>query len=200
MPISRPVLLALIATILAAAAFLATSSSRQASAPAPAPAVKQPKPAVKKPAKADAAAKPAAKAEAKAPAKETKAAAKPEPKPKAAAKPEPKPAAAKPKVEGVPAGVASALDRNRVVVLFFRQSGSADDRAVAAAVAAQRGRKGVSVFSDSITKLSRYRAVVESLAIAQAPAVVIVNRQGQAHVVEGYIDRGTLTQQVVDAR
>jgi hypothetical protein len=86
------------------------------------------------------------------------------------------------------------------VVLFFRQAGSADDRAVASAVNAQKGRKGVSVFSDSIARLARYRAAVGQLGISQAPTVVIVGGNGQAQLVEGFVDEGTLTQRVVDAK
>ena len=189
MPLSRPVLLALVGAILAMAAFFATSSARQAPAPAAAPAAQEAKPDVKKsvpakpavaPKKSEAVttpAKPAVKkVEAKAPAK---------------------PAA---QVKGVPPSVARALAKKRVVVLFFRQSGSADDRAVAKAVNGLKGRKGVSVFSDNIARLARYRAAVGTLGISQAPAVVIVGSNGQAKVVEGFVDEGTLTQQVVDAR
>lgn len=101
---------------------------------------------------------------------------------------------------GLPKGIANALARKRVIVLFFRQSGSADDAAVAGAVNAQRGLKGVSVFTDNIRRLARYRAVVGALGISQAPAVVIVGRDGQARVVEGFVDGGSLRQQVVDTR
>jgi hypothetical protein len=190
MPISRPVLLGLVGAILAMATFFATSAARKEAAPAAAPAVQQPKPDVKK-AVAD---KPAVKPEkSKAPATPAKPVIK-----KAEAKAPAKPAA--PKVKGVPPSVARALAKKRVVVLFFRQSGSADDRAVARAVNGLKGRKGVSVFSDNISLLARYRAAVGQLGIAQAPAVVIVGSNGQAQVVEGFVDEGTLTQQVVDAK
>jgi outer membrane biosynthesis protein TonB len=187
-------MLALIGAILAAATFLATSSARQqATAPAPTPAAEQPKPDVKKAVEDKPAVKP----------KKSKAVATPA-KPateKAKAKTPAKPAKpAAPKVVGVPAPVARALAKKRVVILFFRQSGAADDRAVASAVNAQKGRKGVSVFSDKISRLARYRAAVGQLGISQAPAVVIVGRDGKAQIVEGFVDEGTLTQQVVDAK
>lgn len=192
MPLSRPVLLALIGAVLALATFFATSAARQGATASKADPGAQAARA-KKAAAAATPAKPAVeKPAAKAPAKPTPAKAKP-----VKAKPA-KPAT--PKVEGVPAPVARALDKKRVVVLFFRQSGSADDRAVAGAVKAQRGRKGVSVFSDSIARLARYRGVIGSLGISQAPAVVIVGRNGEAQVVEGFVDEGSLTQQVVDAK
>ena len=86
------------------------------------------------------------------------------------------------------------------MVLFFRQANSADDAAWPSAVSAQSGRKGVSVFTDNIARLARYRAAVGQLGISQAPAVVIVGRNGKARIVEGFVDEGTLTQQVVDAK
>lgn len=199
MPLSRPVILALLGAVLAAVMFIATSGARQQavspaaeqSKPAPKKAVAE-KPAVeaKKPETAAAPAKPSAeKAQAQTPAKP--------------AKPAPPAKPAKPvaiKVEGVPGPLARALAKERVIVLFFRQTGSADDRAVARAVSAQKGRKGVSVFSDNISRLARYRAVVGPLGISQAPAVVIVGRNGEAQIVEGFVDEGSLTQQVVDAK
>ncbi len=201
MPLSRPVLIAVAGAVLAVAAFLATSASRQEAAAPESNAAelaarakkanaasKDPAPAkAKKTEDAAAPAKPDVKKAVDTPAK-AKAA-----KPKAA-----KPAVAK--VVGVPPSVKRALDKKRVVILFFRQPGSADDAAVAGAVSAQRGRKGVSVFTDSIARLARYRAVVGALGISQAPAVVIVGRSGEAQVIEGFVDKGSLTQQVVDSK
>jgi hypothetical protein len=85
------------------------------------------------------------------------------------------------------------------VVLFFRQP-AADDDATAAAVHSVRGIKGVSVFSAPITKLSRYRRVVSNLGVTQAPAVVVVGSDRKAFLLEGFIDAGTLRQQVKDVR
>jgi hypothetical protein len=101
---------------------------------------------------------------------------------------------------GMPLAVARALDARRTVVLLFRGNASADDRATARAVAALRGQRGVAVFSDRIGRLGRYRAVVGELGIAQAPAVVIVDRDRSARVIEGYVDPVTLAQDVADVR
>jgi hypothetical protein len=113
-----------------------------------------------------------------------------------------KPKAAKkkaaPAVEGVPPKVAKALQKRRTVVLFFRQP-AADDDATAAAVRSVRG-KGVSVFTAPISKLARYRRVVNDLGITQAPAVVIVGKDRKARLLEGYIDPVSLRQQVKDGR
>lgn len=114
------------------------------------------------------------------------------------------PKAAEPKAPvkafaGVPPKVSRALQAKRTVVLFFRQPG-ADDDATSRAVSSLRGRKKVSVFKDGIAHLARYRSIVAGLGVTQAPAVVIVGRDRKAQLVEGFIDQGTLTQEVVDAR
>lgn len=101
---------------------------------------------------------------------------------------------------GMPLPFARALRGRDTVVLFLRGSGSADERATARAVAGLRGQRGVTVFTDRIGKLGRYRAVVGELGITQAPTVVIVGRGRSARVVEGYIDPTTLAQDVADAR
>jgi hypothetical protein len=113
-----------------------------------------------------------------------------------------KPAKPRPRVKpfsGVPPKVSRALQAKHTVVLFFRQPG-ADDDATSSAVSSLRGRKKVSVFKDGIAHLARYRSIVADLGITQAPAVVIVGRDRKAQLVEGFIDEGTLNQQVVDAR
>lgn len=101
---------------------------------------------------------------------------------------------------GMPLGMARALEERRIVVLLFRGSDSADDRAAGRAVAALRGQRGLAIFSDRIGRLGRYRAVVGDLGISQAPAVVIVDRGSRARVVQGYVDPATLAQDVADAR
>ncbi len=101
---------------------------------------------------------------------------------------------------GMPLPVRRALDARKTVVIFFRGSASADDRATARAVAGVRAERGVVVFSDRIGRLGRYRAVVGDLGISQAPAVVIVDRARSARVVQGYVDPATLAQDVADSR
>ena len=181
MPLSRPVLLALVGAIVAVAGFFATQGAReQASVSDPVPQVPADKPA--KPAKPEPAPAAAAK-----------------PAPKAAAPVENKPArAAAP--AGLPAPVARAVRAKDVTVIFFRQARGVDDAATARAVAAQRGRKGVAVFSADIKDLNRYRAVVAGLGLSQAPAVVILGKGRTARVLEGFIDPQTLAQEVADSR
>jgi hypothetical protein len=98
--------------------------------------------------------------------------------------------------DGLPAAVERALARKRVFVLLFTQDGS-DDKATRAAV---DELDGVEVFKADIAKIGDYRRVISELGINQAPAVVIVDRQGQAQLFEGYTDAGSLAQQVEDAK
>ncbi len=176
---SRPFVLALLAAVLTSATFVSmrpAGERAQADASTPAPTVQS---TASKPTKAPSK---AAVARAQAATKEKAAAAQ-----KAAAN------------AGVPPKVRRALAAKRTVVLFFRQPGG-DDIATASAVATLRGTKGVSVFSASISKLARFRRVVGSLGVTQAPAVVIVDKDRKATVVEGFVDSGSLKQQVKDVR
>ena len=100
---------------------------------------------------------------------------------------------------GVPAEVGRALRDRQIVVLFFGQGG-ADDVATGDAVASLRGLKRVAVFTDGIQNLAKYPGIVSGLGVAQAPAIVIVGTERRARLIEGYVDPGTLRQQVVDAR
>jgi len=110
------------------------------------------------------------------------------------------PGAGDAKARGVPRPLARALARRRVVVLFLRQHRGADDAATARAVTSIGDRKGVSVFRDGIDRVAKYRGIVSGLGVAQAPAVVIVGPDRRAQLVEGFVDEGTLSQLVVDAR
>jgi hypothetical protein len=101
----------------------------------------------------------------------------------------------------LPEPVARALAQRRVVVLLLFQGRSADDAATRAAVdeLARRPPPGVEVFSERIERVARYRSLVEDLSVSQTPAVVIVDRERRARVVEGFVDAGSLRQDAVDA-
>jgi hypothetical protein len=101
--------------------------------------------------------------------------------------------------EGLPRRVAAALARRDVVVIAFLSKGG-DDRATREALRAVQGRRGVTVVVDGIGDVSDYRRVVGGLGINQAPAIAIVRRDGKGELLEGYVDAGTLAQEVVDAR
>jgi len=184
MPISRPILIALVAAVLALVGFYATQGSREsvdsapvASTPPPPAADKSEPPTAV--AKADEARPPAKSRDAEKPDRPAKARA----------------AAA---VSG-PVAVRRAIARKQRVVLFFGMRRGADDQATAAAAALQR-RPGVVVVLEPIGNLARYRKLIGGLGISQVPAVVIVGKDGAARLVEGYVDPATLSQEVSDAR
>jgi hypothetical protein len=104
-------------------------------------------------------------------------------------------------VTGLPRRVAQAIGKRRVVVLFFSQRGPADDTATRGSVRALKAQRGkVSVFSDKVRNLSRYHRLVGELGVAGAPAVVIIGRDLKARLIEGFVDKDSLLQQVKDAR
>ena len=203
MAVSRPFVLALLGTVLAVATFASMRSAgdrAQAERSAAAPTL------TPKPGRSSVTDAPALRKAPPANAPRSKAApSKPAP-PKAepegpAAKATPTPGAKKPSAAtaGVPPKVARALKSEKTVVLFFRQPG-ADDDATESAVRSLRGKKRVALFSDGIAHLARYRLVVTGLGITQAPSVVIVGKSRKAVLIEGFVDKGSLTQQVLDAR
>ena len=180
MAVSRPLLIALVAAVVAVVGFYASQSMRNstdASAPVIATAPSEP------PATEDASSRAARKPVGESPAGKS-----------------PRTRERSPERVGVPGPVGRALDARRQIVLFFYKPGSADDRATARAVADLRGRRGLAVFTDPIGRLARYRGVIGELGISQAPAVVIVGRDRSARVIEGYVDPATLAQDVADAR
>ncbi len=184
MPISRPLLIALVAAILGLVAFYATQGSRNASEPAP--AVSEPP--------ADPAPKPQPEA-----AKQPVRVAKSERSPTKAATPAKAKPARKAAVSG-PAAVKRAIRGNKTVVMYFYGPQSADDSATGRAVASLKGDGRVAVFKVPIRRLLAYDDLVGQLGITQAPAVVIVGRGRSARVIEGYVDPPTLRQDVADAR
>ena len=96
--------------------------------------------------------------------------------------------------------MAVALAKGQTVVLLLTDGKSADDRSTANAVRSLRGRvPNVKIFTDRLSRLGSYRAIVGRVGVSQSPAVVMV-RGSQARVVEGYVDPETLRQQVLDAR
>ena len=108
--------------------------------------------------------------------------------------------ARRPVTSGLPEPVARALAERKVVVLLFAQQGAADDAATRAAVRAVEREPGVRAFTDRVENLARYRSIVADLPISQAPAIVILSADGKARLLEGFVDPGSLRQQVADAR
>jgi hypothetical protein len=211
MAVPRPLLLALLGTVLLAATFLATRNARdqaadsgsqpasqQAAAPQPAPdAAPKTKPGTDKAAPAKpgtdktAPAKPGADKAAPAKPRADKAA------PRAEKR---SPAGKAAKRRQGPAAVMRAIADKRLVVLFFYQRGASDDRRVARSVAALRGRTKAAVFTDRIANLGRYGQIATSVGVTRAPSIVIIGKGRRGRLIEGYVDPDTLAQRVADAR
>jgi hypothetical protein len=100
--------------------------------------------------------------------------------------------------------VAHALNQGKIVVLFFYEPAASDDQATRAAVAAVRAGAGVAagrvrLFQDNVSRISSYRRVVGSLGISQSPALVVIDRNRKAQLLQGFLDSGTIKQTVRDA-
>lgn len=174
MGIPRVAVIGIVGVVLAAAAFLFT---RQPAAPEPAPA-------------------PAAQSVSPAPQADTGNPTKPVSQ---------SPVSEETPADEVPARVTDALKDDKVVVLMFGQSGGADDKATRSAVrrldsvgTSSLGRH-FEVFTDGVARLADYAAVIGNLGIAQVPATVIVAPDGEARVVQGFVDGRSLRQHVADA-
>jgi hypothetical protein len=183
----RPVLLALIGTVLFAGLFMFTRSRSGGSEPATTPSTSSaPTPATPAPAEQS---KP-----------DTSAAA-----PPAATGPNAEGAArtadSKTSGEGLPVAVGRALEAKKVVVLLFWNSKAVDDRSVHASVAKLSRHGGsVAVFDDTVKNLSHYTRITATAQVTQTPSLVIVDRRGSAQVRTGYLDFETIDQFVDTAR
>jgi hypothetical protein len=51
-----------------------------------------------------------------------------------------------------------------------------------------------------VSHISDYRRVVGALGISQSPAMVVIDRNRKAELLQGYLDSGTIRQTVRDAR
>ena len=97
------------------------------------------------------------------------------------------------------ASVAKALGQDDVVVLFFTRPGAADDTGARSAVRSLRGMKGVQIFSPRFEDLDDYRPVLAGAGVSQVPSIVIAQPGRKAQIVEGFVDRQSLRQQVEDS-
>ncbi len=94
-----------------------------------------------------------------------------------------------------------AVAQSRKVVIFFENPRGLDDRAVASSVRAlDRNTKRVVVLTDHVQNVDNYGSLVEDLGVNQAPSIVVIDRGGEARLIEGYVDAETLAQVVADAR
>ena len=178
MAVPRPVLIALLGLAMLIAVFLATRNSQTESVTPPTTPAKPVAPKGEKPTRPE-----ARQSQTPQPAKP-------------AAPKKPKPA------DEVPRKVreaAAALEKNQVVVFFFHTPGPADDTGARVAVRSLDGMKRVEVIEADLADVGAFRPMLSQLEISQVPAMAIVRPGRQAVLLQGYVDAGTLRQNVADA-
>ena len=103
-------------------------------------------------------------------------------------------------LKGVPAKVAKAIGRDKVLVLLFWNHESADDRAVRSALRdVDRWNGRVHVQAAPIRTISRYGRITRGADVEQSPSVVVVDTELRAETLVGFVDTATIDQAVVDA-
>lgn len=101
---------------------------------------------------------------------------------------------------GLPVRVQKALDDKKILVLFFYNLRSADDRAVLRAVKrVDRWQGEVVVQAANVRSIARYSKITQGADVQQTPSVVVVDRNAKAVRLDGYVDTRSIDQAVVDA-
>jgi hypothetical protein len=99
-----------------------------------------------------------------------------------------------------PQRAARAVADGKKVVILFQNPDGLDDRAMRGVVRELDARTRAVVLTDDVAAVDRYGSMVEDLGVSQTPAVVLIDRRGDARLIEGYVDTQTLAQAVADAR
>jgi hypothetical protein len=99
-----------------------------------------------------------------------------------------------------PRKAARAVRSGRRVVILFRNPRGLDDQAVARSLRAVERDSNAVVLTDHVDAVERYGKLVEDLGVSQTPSVVLIDRTGEARLIEGFIDTSSLTQAVADTR
>ena len=99
-----------------------------------------------------------------------------------------------------PQRAARAIAKHKKVVILFHNPDALDDRTMRRVVNEVDGRSKALVLSDHVDAVERYGKMVEDLGVSQTPSVVLIDRTGEARLIEGYVDTETLAQAVADAR
>jgi hypothetical protein len=99
-----------------------------------------------------------------------------------------------------PQRAARAVADGKKVVILFQNPDALDDRAMRRVVNELDGRTKALVLVDHVDTVDRYGKLVEDLGVSQTPSVVLIDRTGEARLIEGYVDTDTLAQAVADAR
>jgi hypothetical protein len=99
-----------------------------------------------------------------------------------------------------PQRAARAVADGKKVVILFQNPDGLDDRAMRSVMRRLDARTRAVVLTDDVDAVDLYGSMVEDLRVSQTPAVVLIDRQGGARLIEGYVDTDTLAQAVADAR
>jgi hypothetical protein len=99
-----------------------------------------------------------------------------------------------------PQRAARAVRAGKKVAILFQNPRAADDRLMTRVVSDLDRRTQAVVLRDHVDAADRYGKLVEDLGVSQTPSVVLIDRTGQARLIEGYVDTETLAQAVADAR
>jgi hypothetical protein len=99
-----------------------------------------------------------------------------------------------------PQRAARAVADGKKVVILFQTPDGLDDRAMRGVMRELDTRTRAVVITDHVDAVDRYGSMVEDLGVSQTPSVVLIDRRGQARLIEGYLDTDTLAQAVADAR
>jgi hypothetical protein len=95
---------------------------------------------------------------------------------------------------------AKAVADGKKVVILFQTPDGLDDRAMRGVMRELEARTRAVVITDDVDAVDRYGNMVEDLGVSQTPSVVLIDRRGEARLIEGYADTDTLAQAVADAR
>jgi hypothetical protein len=210
--VNRPLLIALLATVVLAAGWMAflrpgAVQSTTAEVTAPARVATQARQAAAATEKAGAATEAAADKvadESSAPARKTPAAPAPKATAKPAQTPAPAPAAkvdAKPAAKADPqAAVLKEIEARKVVVMLFWHKTGADDRAARDAVEHLDRRGGkVTVHVVDIKDVGEYGSVTQGVSVTQSPTTIVISPSAKARVLAGLTDPTEVDQLVREA-
>ena len=100
----------------------------------------------------------------------------------------------------LPADVARAVERDRVVAILFWNSRAPEDRRVRRAVRDAIPRDGrVFVRVAPVAEIARYAPITRGVDVAQSPTLVVVDSDLRAEALVGYAARTTIRQAISDA-
>ena len=95
---------------------------------------------------------------------------------------------------GIPLSVYKARRTGKTIIIFFATKNGPDDALVAQAIEkVVQERKNVRVFVDTLSHQGRYDGIAQAAQITQTPGLVLVYRS-KATTWQGYVDDGTLDQ------